>query len=633
MALDASWRRRVLKLLAAALALNRTAVLPPAWCACDIYWGGMEGCRAGGARTMALPFECPVDHIIDLPRWSAQTRIRWRPPRHLQHLRLRASRPVDVHKLSELSELSEITAGSSAGSSARSSATVSASAGRSPCQMLASLSAADRAFATSLLRYTRLFCFVEGRSPAAGEAAPCCTDHSLRTAWTGDDDPRGWGYLPCDWGLRPPELPAVGHVGGGCDAGPDGVGDVAWAGEPSSPRRPADGARSALTLAACSVDDSVLGDAEGAPGAQLLRHWVRHAIQARNGSAGGVLLLSSSSAAAALATEFGVAHRRLEAAELAAGAAGFATASTARSWAADAASCVSQAMSLIEAQRSAVILTTPAVAWLRDPSTWIECDGPGASQLQCAPLGPADAMVATDMLSARQDALYGGGYAKYGALDPSILVLRPTAAALGLAARWRDALLAEHASLLRAGPARHAAGGPSSWGSRASSLFHQIAADPRSDWPGLHEIEVVGVRQASRLFEVGVDAAASARAVRSGQAAPRVPDGQIPALLGRLPLGLFANGHGYWVQRTRRLALGFHPYAIRPQLAPLAASLESAELLQTRLRFVTQGCGWATLLPAAVVRYCVITYRTAQYVQGDTSCPRVCPRCGCPLCS
>ena len=398
-------------------------------------------------------------------------------------------------------------------------------------------------------------------------------------------------------------------------------------------RRRALCAHSRRYLAACSVDDSVLGDAEGAPGAQLLRHWVRHAIQARNGSAGGVLLLSSSSAAAALATEFGVAHRRLEAAELAAGAAGFATASTARSWAADAASCVSQAMSLIEAQRSAVILTTPAVAWLRDLSTWIECDGPGASQLQCAPLGPADAMVATDMLSARQDALYGGGYAKYGALDPSILVLRPTAAALGLAARWRDALLAEHASLLRAGPARHAAGGPSSWGSRASSLFHQIAADPRSDWPGLHEIEVVGVRQASRLFEVGVDAAASARAVRSGQAAPRVPDGQIPALLGRLPLGLFANGHGYWVQRTRRLALGFHPYAIRPQLAPLAASLESAELLQTRLRFVTQGCGWATLLPAAVVRYCVITYRTAQYVQGDTSCPRVCPRCGCPLCS
>ena len=42
---------------------------------------------------------------------------------------------------------------------------------------------------------------------------------------------------------------------------------------------------------------------------------------------------------------------------------------------------------------------------------------------------------------------------------------------------------------------------------------------------------------------------------------------------------------------------------------------------------------WDPRLNGTVVRYCVITYRTAQYVQGDTSCPRVCPRCGCPLCS
>ena len=49
-------------------------------------------------------------------------------------------------------------------------------------------------------------------------------------------------------------------------------------------------------------------------------------------------------------------------------------------------------------------------------------------------------------------------------------------------------------------------------------------------------------------------------------------------------------------------------------------------------------CGYhGTLVPrwlrGGVVRNCVITYSTAQYVQGDTSCPCVCPRCGCPLCS
>ena len=48
-----AWRRRVLTLLAVALARNLTAVLPPALCFCDIYWGGMTGCRAGGATGMA----------------------------------------------------------------------------------------------------------------------------------------------------------------------------------------------------------------------------------------------------------------------------------------------------------------------------------------------------------------------------------------------------------------------------------------------------------------------------------------------------------------------------------------------------------------------------------------------------
>ena len=41
----------------------------------------------------------------------------------------------------------------------------------------------------------------------------------------------------------------------------------------------------------------------------------------------------------------------------------------------------------------------------------------------------------------RQDALGGGGYVKWGGLDPSILVLRSTAAARALVAAWREVLL------------------------------------------------------------------------------------------------------------------------------------------------------------------------------------------------
>ena len=73
------------------------------------------------------------------------------------------------------------------------------------CEFTAPARAADRAFALSLLRYSRLFCYTEGRSARAGDAAPCCTEHSLRSAWTTDEDPRGNGFLPCDWGFQTPE--------------------------------------------------------------------------------------------------------------------------------------------------------------------------------------------------------------------------------------------------------------------------------------------------------------------------------------------------------------------------------------------------------------------------------------------
>jgi len=29
----------------------------------------MKHCRVGGAFGMTLPFDCPADHILNLPRW------------------------------------------------------------------------------------------------------------------------------------------------------------------------------------------------------------------------------------------------------------------------------------------------------------------------------------------------------------------------------------------------------------------------------------------------------------------------------------------------------------------------------------------------------------------------------------
>ena len=55
--------------LALAKALGRTFVLPPARCFCDKIWNTLKGCRALGAETAHLPFECPMDHIYSVEHW------------------------------------------------------------------------------------------------------------------------------------------------------------------------------------------------------------------------------------------------------------------------------------------------------------------------------------------------------------------------------------------------------------------------------------------------------------------------------------------------------------------------------------------------------------------------------------
>ena len=62
--------RRVLRdALALAIALNRTLVMPRMLCYCDNIWKEMKHCRVGGAFGMTLPFDCPADHILNLPAW------------------------------------------------------------------------------------------------------------------------------------------------------------------------------------------------------------------------------------------------------------------------------------------------------------------------------------------------------------------------------------------------------------------------------------------------------------------------------------------------------------------------------------------------------------------------------------
>ena len=55
--------------LALAQALGRTLILPKARCYCDKIWNNLNACRAPGSETFTIPYECPMDHIYDLPAW------------------------------------------------------------------------------------------------------------------------------------------------------------------------------------------------------------------------------------------------------------------------------------------------------------------------------------------------------------------------------------------------------------------------------------------------------------------------------------------------------------------------------------------------------------------------------------
>ena len=56
-------------LLGIAKALGRALILPKMLCYCDFMWKEMKNCRVGGAETMRLPFDCPMDHVLDTPKW------------------------------------------------------------------------------------------------------------------------------------------------------------------------------------------------------------------------------------------------------------------------------------------------------------------------------------------------------------------------------------------------------------------------------------------------------------------------------------------------------------------------------------------------------------------------------------
>ena len=116
------------------------------------------------------------------------------------------------------------------------------------------------------------------------------------------------------------------------------------------------------------------------------------------------------------------------------------------------------------------------------------------------------------------------------------------------------------------GPSGGSSASSGSSGPSGGSSGSSGSSGPSGVWPGLEPIEMLGVRQTSRLFEMRVPSAVAALDGVLDTALDGVLD---TALIGVLPLALFASGHVHWVQRASHEALGMEPYALRPQLVPL----------------------------------------------------------------
>ena len=90
---EARHRARMLRaLLGVAKVTGRAIILPRLLCYCDFMWKEMRACRVGGAETMRLPFECPMDHALDTPVWFENTLgIEVREPNFLSSPRVPAA--------------------------------------------------------------------------------------------------------------------------------------------------------------------------------------------------------------------------------------------------------------------------------------------------------------------------------------------------------------------------------------------------------------------------------------------------------------------------------------------------------------------------------------------------------------
>ena len=177
-----------------------------------------------------------------------------------------------------------------------------------------------------------------------------------------------------------------------------------------------------------------------------------------------------------------------------------------------------------------VILSDVDVVWLRDAAPYFKCENGDVDG--CEEIRGADVMISSDNLSPTMDWELGARYAMRGIFNTGMMFIRNTRAGKDFLSDWARNLQAKDGAYSKL--------------TTHQQVFNKMAREENS-WPGL---------------DVAPGASAKTRVLQSGS--PLQSTGS-PFAIGALPLRLFVNGHGYfmqWVNRKDGVWDDVKPYAV-----------------------------------------------------------------------
>jgi hypothetical protein len=186
-------------LLGLSKALGRTLILPKMLCYCDFLWKEMRACRVGGAESMRLPFDCPMDHVLDTPKWFEDIKgfgvADFRQSGFLAHPRVPANVSGGVVRVSLPKGVTDAQARALLADHSDAPVLELAEAAGIFCGFEDdSMGRAYAAASRHLLHYRRLpLCYEEGAGRVPGYSQ-CCTPRKP-----------GDAFWPCVHGFDPPE--------------------------------------------------------------------------------------------------------------------------------------------------------------------------------------------------------------------------------------------------------------------------------------------------------------------------------------------------------------------------------------------------------------------------------------------